>query len=152
MLREQIAAAQTTAMKARDTARLGAVRLILAALKNADIAARTQSGTQDDDTAVADVLRKMAKQRRESIDMFTKGDRPELAAQETAELAVIESFLPQQMSEADSRTLIAALVAELGATTPKDMGRVMAELKSRHATSLDMARASAWVKEALTNG
>lgn len=149
MLRQQITAAQTEAMKARDTARLAAVRLILAALKNADIAARTAATPPDDDTMVADTLRKMAKQRRESIDMFTRGSRPELAAQETAELAVIESFLPQQMSEADSRALIAALVAELGATSPKDMGRVMAELKTRHATSLDMARASAWVKDAL---
>lgn len=149
MLRDQIRTAQTDAMKARDGDRLGAVRLILAALKNADIAARTQTGTQDDDAVVADVLRKMAKQRRESIEMFTKGDRPELAAAETAELAVIESFLPQQMTEADSRALIASVVAELGATTPKDMGRVMAELKARNTGTLDMSRASGWVKEAL---
>ncbi len=149
MLRDQIKAAQTEAMKARDSERLGAVRLILAALKNADIAARTQATTQDDDALVSDVLRKMAKQRRESIEMYEHGGRAELAAAERAELAVIESFLPQPMSEADSRAMIASLIAELGAAGPKDMGRVMAELKARNTGTLDMSKASAWVKDAL---
>ncbi len=99
---------------------------------------------------VIEVLQKMAKQRRESITMFEDGGRTELAAKEKGELAVIEEFLPQQMSEDDTRAAIEAIKTEVGADSVKDMGKVMAELKSRHGAELDMSKASALVKESLT--
>ena len=150
MLRDTIKAATTEAMKARDTARLGALRLISAALKNKDIELRTGTAPADDDVLVADVLMKMAKQRRESIEMYDKGGRAELADAERAELAVIESFLPRQMDEAEAAAAIAAIVAELGAVSVKDMGRVMAAVKERLAGQLDMSKASGLVKAALS--
>jgi uncharacterized protein YqeY len=149
MIRDDIKTALVTAMKAREPEKTGAIRLIQAAIKNRDIEARTGKSVDDDDALIVEVLNKMAKQRRESIEMYEKGNRPELAAAETAELAVIESFLPQRMSEAETVAAIAAIKAELGATGPKDMGKVMAELKARHATSLDMSKASGLVKAAL---
>ncbi len=149
MIREEIQAAQIAAMKARDTATLDAVRLMLAAIKNRDIEARTGKAPADDDTLVVEVLQKMVKQRRESIEMFTNGGRQELADKEAAELAVIERFLPQQLSDEETRLAIEAIKAELGASGLKDMGRVMAALKDRHASQLDMAKASAAVKAAL---
>ena len=149
MLRDSIKSAQVAAMKSGDKTRLGAVRLILAKLKDKDIELRTATQAPDDDALVVDVLQKMAKQRRESITMYEAGGRQELADVEKAELAVIEEFLPQQLSEEETRAAIAAIKAELGASSVKDMGRVMAELKVRHATSLDMSKASALVKEAL---
>lgn len=149
MLRDAIKAATTDAMKARDTARLGALRLIGAALKNKDIELRTGSAPADDDVLVADVLMKMAKQRRESIEMYVQGGRAELADAERAELSVIEGFLPKQMDEAEAMAAIQALVAELGATSVKDMGRVMAAVKERFAGKLDMSKANGLVKAAL---
>ncbi len=149
MIRDDIKAAQIEAMKAKDSARLGAVRLIMSALKNRDIEARTGAAPADDDVLVMDVLSKMAKQRRESIEMFEKGGRAELAAAEAAELAVIESFLPKQMSEEDAKAAIAALVAEAGATSVKDMGAVMALVKVKLAGQYDMGKASGLVKAAL---
>jgi uncharacterized protein YqeY len=103
----------------------------------------------EDDAMVIDTLQKMAKQRRESIEMYEKGGREELAAVERGELAVIEEFLPRQMDESETKAAIEAIKAELGASGMKDMGRVMAELKTRHGTVLDMGRASGWVKESL---
>ena len=149
MLRDTIKAAQISAMKAGDKPRLGAVRLILAKLKDKDIELRTASSVPDDDVLVVDVLQKMAKQRRESITMFEQGGRQELAAIEQAELAVIEEFMPNQMSEADTVNAIAAIKAEIGAEGMKDMGRLIAELKARHGTQLDMGKASGLVKAAL---
>ena len=149
MLRDDLKQAQITAMKAGDKERLAAVRLILAKIKDRDIEQRTSSKEIEDDALVIDVLQKMAKQRRESIEMFEKGGREELAAIERGELAVIEEFMPAQMSEAETRLAIEAIKAELGAAGLKDMGRVMAELKARHGTVLDMGRASGWVKESL---
>ena len=137
-------------MKAGEKDRLAAVRLILAKLKDRDIELRTQSAPADDDTVVVDVLQKMVKQRRESIALYEQGGRQELADVEKAELAVIETFLPAQMSEADTSVAIEAIKAELGASSVKDMGRVMAELKARHAASLDMSKASGLVKAALS--
>ena len=150
MLRDTIKAAQITAMKAGDKPRLGAVRLILAKLKDKDIELRTASSVPDDDVLVVDVLQKMAKQRRESITMFEQGGRQELAAIEQAELAVIEEFMPSQMSEADTVNAIAAIKAEIGAEGMKDMGRLIAELKARHGTQLDMGKACGLVKAALS--
>ena len=149
MIRDDIKTALVVAMKARESEKTAALRLIQSAIKNRDIEARTGKPVDDDDALVVEVLNKMAKQRRESIEMYEKGNRPELAAIETHELAVIESFLPRRMSEAETVAVIDAIKAELGATGPKDMGKVMAELKARHATSLDMSKASGLVKAAL---
>ena len=149
MIRDTLKAAQIESMKGGDKARLAAVRLILAKLKDRDIELRTATSMPDDDTIVVDVLQKMAKQRRESIAVFEQAGRTELADQEKGELAVIESFLPAQMSEAETTAAIAAIKAEVGATSVKDMGKVMAVLKERHGTTLDMSKASALVKAAL---
>ena len=149
MLRDAIQTATTQAMKARDSARLGALRLINAALKNKDIELRTGTAPADDDVLVVDVLMKMAKQRRESIEMYVAGNRAELADAERAELGVIESFLPKQMDEPEALAAIKAVVAEIGATNVKDMGRVMAAVKERFAGKLDMSKASGLVKAAL---
>jgi uncharacterized protein len=150
MIRDDIKAAQIAAMKARDTTTVNATRLIQAAIKNRDIELRTASSTPDDDLIVTEVLQKMIKQRRESIELYEKGGRQELADAEMAEVAVIERFLPQQMSEADATLAIDAIATELGATSVKDMGRVMAALKERHAGQLDMSKASALVKARLS--
>ena len=149
MLRDDLKQAQISAMKAGDKERLAAVRLILAKIKDRDIEQRTAAKPMEDDALVIDVLQKMGKQRRESLELYLKGGREELAAVERAELAVIEEFLPRQMDEAETKAAIEAIKAELGASGMKDMGRVMAELKARHGTVLDMARASGWVKESL---
>lgn len=149
MLRDTIKAAQIEAMKAGDKPRLAAVRLILAKLKDKDIELRTASSVPDDDVVVVDVLQKMAKQRRESIALYEQGGRQELADVEKAELAVIEAFMPQQMGEDETRAAIEAIKAELGASSMKDMGRVIAELKARHGSQLDMGKASGLVKAAL---
>ena len=150
MIRDTIKAAQITAMKAGEKDRLAAVRLILAKIKDRDIELRTATQLPDDDVLVVEVLQKMVKQRRESITMFEQGGRDELAAVEKSELAVIETFLPAQMDEAATTAAIEAIKAELGADSLKDMGRVMATLKERHASELDMSKASALVKAALS--
>jgi uncharacterized protein YqeY len=149
MLRDDLKQAQISAMKAGDKERLAAVRLILAKVKDRDIEQRTASREVADDEMVVDVLQKMAKQRRESIEMYESGGRQELADKERSELAVIEEFLPQQMDEAETRAAIEAVKADVGAAGIKDMGKVMGELKARHGAALDMGRTSGWVKEAL---
>lgn len=149
MIRDTIKAAQISAMKSGDKPRLAAVRLILAKLKDKDIELRTASAVQDDDVLVVDVLQKMAKQRRESITLYVEGGRQELADIEQAELAVIEEFLPQQLGEDEVKAAIEAIKAELGATGMKDMGKVVAALKARHGSQLDMGKASGLVKAAL---
>src|SRR3990167_6731218 len=150
MLREDIKAATITAMKAGDKPRTAALRLIAARIKDRDIELRTSTKEIADDDLVTEVLQKMAKQRRESIQMFAQGGRDELAAQEQAELDVIEEFMPAMMSEADTAAAIEAIKADIGASGVKDMGRVMVELKARHGSQLDMGRASALVKAALS--
>jgi uncharacterized protein YqeY len=152
MLRDSLKAAQVAAMKAGDKPRLAAIRLILAKLKDRDIELRTATSLPDDDTLVVEVLQKMVKQRRESIVLYEQGGRQELADAETGELAVIEEFLPQQMGEEETRAAIETIKDELGATGIKDMGKVIAELKARHGSQLDMAKASGLVKAALANG
>jgi uncharacterized protein len=149
MIRDDIKAAQVAAMKAGDKPRTATIRLIQSALKNRDIELRTAGQAADDDAVVIEVLQKMIKQRRESIDMYKKGGREELAEAEAAEVAVIEQFLPRQMSEAEAAAAIDAAIAETGASSVKDMGRVMALMKERHAGQLDMAKASAMVKARL---
>ncbi|MET0240885.1 MAG: GatB/YqeY domain-containing protein [Sphingobium sp.] len=149
MIRDDIKAAQIAAMKAGEKDRLATIRLILAKLKDRDIELRVASSVPDDDVIVVEVLQKMVKQRRESITMFEQGGRAELAAKEKAEIEVVESFLPRQMSEDETKAAIEAIKAELGATSVKDMGKVMAELKGRHGQVLDMSKASGLVKAAL---
>lgn len=150
MIRDDIKTALITAMKAKEAATVGTIRLIQAAIKNRDIEARIGASPADDDVLISEVLQKMVKQRRESIAMFEQGNRPELAAAEAAEVAVIEGFLPKQMDEAESGAAIAALITEVGATSVKDMGKVMALVKERLAGKTDMSRASAQVKAALS--
>ncbi|MEZ0496488.1 GatB/YqeY domain-containing protein [Sphingomonas sp. IW22] len=149
MIRDDIKAALVTAMKGGDKATTGTIRLIQSAIKNRDIEVRTGGAPADDDALVVDVLQTMVKQRRESIEMYEKGGRPELAEAEAAEVAVIERFLPRQMDDAETAAAIEAIKADLGASGMKDMGRVMAELKARHGQVLDMSKASAAVKAAL---
>lgn len=149
MIRDDIKAAQVAAMKAGDKTRLGTIRLMAAKIKDRDIELRTGTAPADDDAMVTDVLQKMVKQRRESIAMFEQGGRQELADIELAEVAVIEDFLPAQLSDDDAAAAIHAIVTELGAESLKDMGRVMAAVKERHGSELDMSKASGWVKAAL---
>lgn len=150
MLRDTIKTATITSMKAGDKERTATLRLIGAKIKDRDIELRTSSKEVDDEAMVIEVLQKMGKQRRESITMFVEGGRDELAAKEQSELAVIEEFLPQQMSEEATTAAIESIKAELGAASIKDMGKVMAELKSRHGAELDMSKASGLVKAALS--
>ena len=149
MIRDDIKAALVSAMKAGDKPTVAAARLIQAVVKNRDIEERTKATPTEDDALVTEVLQRMVKQRRESIGLYRQGGREELAAAEEAEIAVIERFLPQQMSDDETRAAIETIKSELGATGMKDMGRVMAELKARHAGSLDMSKASGLVKAAL---
>ncbi|KQM41408.1 GatB/YqeY domain-containing protein [Sphingomonas sp. Leaf10] len=149
MIRDTIKDALVTAMKGGDKETTATIRLIQSAIKNRDIEARTGKAPDSDDALVVEVLQKMVKQRRESIEMYEKGNRPELAAAEAREVTVIERFLPQQMDEAQTAAAIETIKADLGATGMKDMGRVMGELKSRHGSELDMSKASAAVKAAL---
>jgi len=150
MLRDRIKEAMKTAMKAKDEIGLAATRLILAALKDRDIAARSKGNTDGiSDDEVLGMLQSMIKQRRDSIEMYEKGGRPELAEREASEIDVIETFLPEQMSEEATNTAIDAVMKEMEATSMKDMGRVMAALKERHAGSMDFGKASGLVKARL---
>jgi uncharacterized protein YqeY len=150
MLREAFTERLKAAMRAKDTRTLTAVRLILAGLKERDVAARS-SGNQEGiaDPEILRLLQGMIKQRRESIALYQQGKRPELARQEEEEIAVIESFLPRQMSEEETAAAARAAIAETGAAGVKDMGRVMATLRERHAGVIDLARAGAIVKQLL---
>jgi len=150
MIRDDIKAATIAAMKSGDKALVGTLRMVQAAIKNRDIEARTGGAPADDDSLVTEVLQKMIKQRRESAEAYRKGGREDRAAAEEAEIAAIEHFLPAQMSDEEARAAISAIVAETGASAIKDMGRVMAEVKARHAGALEPARASALVREMLS--
>jgi uncharacterized protein len=150
MIRDTIKAAQIAAMKGGDKARTGAIRLILSALKNRDIELRGSEKMPDDDLLVTELLQKMIKQRRESIAMYEQGGRAELAAAEKAEIAVIEDFLPAQMGEQETAKAIDDIIIEIGADSQKDMGKVMALLKERHAGQLDISKASSLVKARLS--
>jgi uncharacterized protein YqeY len=149
MIRDDIKAATIAAMKSGDKETTGTLRLVAAAIKNRDIELRTSDKVPDDDQMVTEVLQKMIKQRRESAEIYRKGDRADRAEVEEAEIATIERFLPRQMSDEEARAAIQAIIAETGASSIKDMGRVMAEVKSRYAGEIEPARASALVKAAL---
>jgi uncharacterized protein YqeY len=150
-LREQINDSLKEAMKAKDQKRVGTLRLVNAALKDRDIAARTETSREllgDDEILL--LLAKMIKQREDSIVAYEAGKRPELADAERAEIAVIREFMPKQMSAEDTKAAIAKVIADLGASSMKDMGKVMATLKERFAGQMDFAKASGAVKDALT--
>jgi uncharacterized protein YqeY len=150
MIRDDIKTATITAMKGGDKGTTATLRLISAAIKNRDIEARTGGAAKDDDALVTEVLQKMIKQRRESVELYRKGSREELAAAEEAEIAVIERFLPAQISEDEAKAAIQAIIAETGASSMKDMGKVMALVKERLGTAIEPARASGLVKAALS--
>lgn len=148
-LREQFTEAMKASMKAGDAATTSTVRLIIAELKKIDIEARPKGIERVEDGEIVAMLRKMVKSRRESIDLYRQGNRQDLADKEAAEIAVIERFLPPELDEAGLQAAVKQAVAETGATSVKDMGRVMAALKARHGGSLDMAKAGPMVKAAL---
>jgi hypothetical protein len=150
MLRDEINNALKQAMKAHDARRVSTLRLVNSTLKNADIEARGQGKGPLTDDDLKSVFQKMIKQRQESVELYEKGGRPELAQQEREEIAIIAAYLPQQMSEAEAQAAIAAVIKEVGAASMKDMGRVMAALKERHAGEMDFAKASGWVKGLLS--
>ena len=149
MIRDELKAALIAAMKGGDKPSVATIRMIQSSVKNRDIELRTGPAPADDDLLITEVMQKMIKQRRESEALYRQGGRPELAEAEQAEIAIIEKFLPQQMSEDEARAAVAAVIAELGASSMKDMGRVMGEVKARHASSIEPARASGLVKAAL---
>jgi hypothetical protein len=149
VLRDTINDALKGAMKSQDKRRVSTLRLINAAIKNADIEARGQGKDALADDALLGVLQKMIKQRQESAELYDKGGRPELAAQEREEIEIISGYLPQQMSDLEAGSVIQAIVHEINAQGLKDMGRTMAALKERFAGKMDFAKASAKVKELL---
>ncbi len=148
-MRDKINADLKEAMKAGEKDRVGTLRLINAAIKQADIEARPSGKDKITDADILSVLAKMIKQRRDSVEQFTNGGRQDLADKETAEIKVIEAYLPKQMSEAEAKAAIAAVIKEVGAESPKDMGRVMGALKAKYVGSMDFGKASTQVKELL---
>ena len=149
MIRDALKAALIAAMKGGDKTGTTTIRLIQSAVKNRDIELRTGTAPTDDDLVVTEVMQKMVKQRRESVTLYRQGGRPELADAEQAEIVIIERFLPVQMSEDEAKAAVAGVIAELAASSMKDMGRVMAEVKARFASNIEPARASGLVKAAL---
>ena len=149
-LREQFTEQLKVSMKAGDSARTSTLRMIMAKLKDTDIAARPKGIDKIPDGEVLAMLRGMVKSRRESVVLYQQGNRPELAAKETAEIAVIEAYLPSQMDERATEAAVAEAIAEAGATSIKDMGKVMAALRAKHAGGLDMALAGPIVKARLS--
>ncbi len=149
-LRDEFTDALKTAMRAGDAPRVSILRMILSKVKDADIAARPKGIDKVADEEILSALRGMVKSRRESVDMYRQGNRPELAAKEEAEIAAIEGFLPQQMDEAASEQAVADAIAETRAASIKDMGKVMAALRVKYAATLDMAKAGPIVKAKLS--
>lgn len=146
MIREQIKSKLVEAMKAKNDKMTGTLRLINAAIKDKDIEARPKGITEIDDSAILSLLQSMIKQRKESIDMYQKGGRMDLAENEQAEIDVIQMFLPKQMSDEEVTSAIKTIIEETGATSIKDMGKVMGVLKSKYAGQLDMGKASTLIK------
>jgi len=151
MLRNRLTEDMKAALKAGEKDRLGVIRLMIAAVKSADMEPGVKGGAIDD-AGIITVLTRMVKQRRDSIEQYNAGNRPDLAQKEAAEIAVIEGYLPKMMSDVETRDLITTLIAETGAAGPKDMGKVMGALKGRNTGQIDMGKASALVKELLAKG
>ena len=150
-LREDFMDQMRASMKAGDAPRTSTLRMILARLKDTDIAARPKGVDKIPDDEILSMLRNMQKSRRESVDLYRQGNRPELAAKEEAEIAVIDAFLPARMDLAATEAAIAAAVAQTGAASVKDMGKVMAALKAQHGAALDFGQVGALVKAALAS-
>ena len=150
MLRDEINNAIKDAMKAKDERKLSTLRMVNSSLKNADIDARGQGKPPLSDEDLLGLLQKMIKQRQESVALYDKGGRPELAAAEREEIAVISAYLPKQMSDDEVNAAIAAIVKETGAAGMKDLGKVIAALKGKYAGQMDFGKASGLVKAALT--
>ena len=150
-LREEITAALKDAMKAGDKKRLSTLRLMQAAIKDKDINSRTEGhdSALTPDSGVVELFARMVKQRQDSIAAYEQGGRPELAQAERDEIAVIQSFMPKQMNDEDARAAVAEVIKAVGATSVKDMGKVMAELKARYAGQMDMGKAGGVVKSLL---
>jgi uncharacterized protein len=146
VLRDRINDGMKEAMKSQDKLRTSTLRLVNAAIKNADIEARTAGKQPLSDDEVMGLMQKLIKQRQESVELYTKGGRQELADQERQEIKIIQGFLPQQMSEAEVKAAIAEVIKQEGATGMKDMGKVMAALKSAYAGRMDFGKASGVVK------
>jgi uncharacterized protein len=149
-MRETITVALMHATKAQDKRRISTLRLVSAAIKDRDIAARTAGKEQATDAELLDLLAKMIKQREESEKIYADAGRAELARQEAEEIAIIREYLPKQLSEKDMQAAIAGAIANTGAASVKDMGKVMAELKARYAGQMDVSKASALVKAKLS--
>lgn len=150
MLRENLSEAMKEAMKAKETRRLSAVRLIQTAIKDRDIANRGTGKDAATDDEILQILQKMVKQREESAKIYEDNARPELAAQEREEIAVIKSFMPEQISDEKASEIVASVIAEIGAAGMKDMGKVMAILRERYAGQMDFAKASGTIKAQLS--
>ena len=146
MLRDDINKALTDAMKAKDERKVSTLRMVNAAVKNADIEARGAGKPALGDAEVLPLLQKMIKQRQESVELYKKGNRPELVKQEEEEIAIISAYLPKQMSDADMAAAIDAAIKDTGAAGMKDMGKVIGALRGKYAGQMDMAKASAAVK------
>jgi uncharacterized protein len=149
VLRERINEGLKEAMKAKDQRRISTLRLMNSSIKNADIDARGQGKAALTDSDLFSVFQKMIKQRQESVELYDKGGRADLATQEREEIAIIQTFLPQQMSEAETRAAIEAVVKETGAASVKDMGKVMTALRERYAGRMDFGKVSGLVKGVL---
>jgi uncharacterized protein len=147
MLRQKLTDDMKAAMKSGDKDRLGTIRLVISEMKRLDVA--TAESKELDDAGIQALMGKMLKQRRDSIEQFEKGGRPDLAAKELAEIGVIEAYLPKQMTDAEARDAVAALIKEVGAGGPKDMGKVMGALKAKFTGKMDMAKANGIVKDLL---
>ena len=147
MLRQRLSDDMKTALKAGEKERLGVIRMMISAMKAADMEPTAKGPI--DDAGIMAVLTKMVKQRRDSVEQFTNGKRPELAAKEAAEIVIIEAYLPKMMGEAEAKAAIAAVLKETGVASPKDMGKVMAALKAKYAGQMDFGKASGLVKELL---
>ena len=150
MLRDNINNAMKDAMKARDERRVGTLRMMNAAIKNADIEARGQGKEPLNEADLMSLFQKMIKQRQESAELYDKGARPELAAQERGEIEIITAYLPQQMSDVEAGAAISTLLQEINAETMKDMGRAMAALKERFAGKMDFGKVSGRIKDLLS--
>lgn len=148
-MRATLTEAMKGAMRARDAERLSTIRLIQAAIKDKDIANRGLGKPEAGDDEIVQTLAKMVKSREDAARLYDEGGRPELAAKERAEIVVIKGFMPAQMSDDEARDAVAAAIAATGASSVKDMGRVMAELKAKHAGKMDFGKASALIKAAL---
>ena len=149
-MRDRLMNSLKEAMKAKDTARISTIRMVQAAIKDLEIANRTKPGATTSDGDIASLLSKLVKQREESAKIYDEGGRPELASKEREEIAIIGDFMPKQLSEAEVTEIIRGIIAEVGAASVKDMGKVMAPLKERYPGQLDFAKASGQIKALLS--